>query len=273
MTYLIGTDEAGYGPNLGPLVVTATAWRVPVTLDHHGLYDALRDVVSPERPQPGCRRLWLADSKRLYHPGGGIKHLERGVLSALAEVNQPIQNWQQLSQTLCPSDQPEFRRSPWLSRCNERLPVDNDAEDIDNAVRHFSQGLKSTKIRLLRVQSRVITADQFNRLLLDYGNKSSILSFVTLDLIRRLMQQLPPAPVRILCDKHGGRNKYGPLLQSHFDDFVEVRGESRGCSLYRWGPSHRRVEIRFQTKADNILAAALASMVSKYVREIAMRSF
>ena len=29
MQYLLGTDEAGYGPNLGPLVVTATVWEVP----------------------------------------------------------------------------------------------------------------------------------------------------------------------------------------------------------------------------------------------------
>ena len=28
MTLLIGTDEAGYGPNLGPLVVAATAWWI-----------------------------------------------------------------------------------------------------------------------------------------------------------------------------------------------------------------------------------------------------
>ena len=27
MGLLIGTDEAGYGPNLGPLVVAATIWR------------------------------------------------------------------------------------------------------------------------------------------------------------------------------------------------------------------------------------------------------
>ena len=28
MTLVIGTDEAGYGPNLGPLVVAASLWRV-----------------------------------------------------------------------------------------------------------------------------------------------------------------------------------------------------------------------------------------------------
>ena len=26
---VIGVDEAGYGPNIGPLIVAATAWRVP----------------------------------------------------------------------------------------------------------------------------------------------------------------------------------------------------------------------------------------------------
>ena len=29
MSYLIGTDEAGYGPNLGPLVISASVWHVP----------------------------------------------------------------------------------------------------------------------------------------------------------------------------------------------------------------------------------------------------
>ncbi len=29
MPYLLGTDEAGYGPNLGPLVISASVWEVP----------------------------------------------------------------------------------------------------------------------------------------------------------------------------------------------------------------------------------------------------
>ena len=33
MTLVIGTDEAGYGPNLGPLVVAATAWQVDAGAD------------------------------------------------------------------------------------------------------------------------------------------------------------------------------------------------------------------------------------------------
>ena len=28
MLYVVGTDEAGYGPNLGPLVIAATVWQI-----------------------------------------------------------------------------------------------------------------------------------------------------------------------------------------------------------------------------------------------------
>ncbi len=28
MAYLIGTDEAGYAPNLGPLIISCTVWHV-----------------------------------------------------------------------------------------------------------------------------------------------------------------------------------------------------------------------------------------------------
>src|SRR3954449_11018765 len=36
MGILIGMDEAGYGPHLGPLVIAATAWHVPDELPNSG---------------------------------------------------------------------------------------------------------------------------------------------------------------------------------------------------------------------------------------------
>ena len=63
MQTIIGTDEAGYGPNLGPLVITATVWQVPD--DISDLYVALADALSPQHLD-GDTRLPIADSKQLY---------------------------------------------------------------------------------------------------------------------------------------------------------------------------------------------------------------
>jgi len=104
MTLIIGTDEAGYGPNLGPLVVAATAWRVEATPANAAVYletavaGAQRDTEAlwPEKiRQRGNRRasgrtmpLW-ADSKHIYRAGAGFCALEQGVLVALSLVNDP----------------------------------------------------------------------------------------------------------------------------------------------------------------------------------------
>ena len=85
---------------------------------------------------------------------------------------------------------------------------------------------------------------------------------------------LGDGPISIVCDKHGGRNHYLPLLVDFFPDhFIETHGEGRQRSVYRFGPQDRRVEICFQAKGESHLPTALASMASKYLRELAMRAF
>jgi len=76
--------------------------------------------------------------------------------------------------------------------------------------------------------------------------------------------------IRRICDKHGGRNRYGELLSSVFGgQRVEHLEEGRPMSRYRMN----EMEFRFQTKAEEHFPVAVASMVSKYVREVAMLEF
>ena len=74
VNYLIGTDEAGYGPPLGPLVVAATVWELPTTTPSPSdvdLYDRLRHCV--------CRR---ADTRRKTPPRRvAIRRLEGALQS------------------------------------------------------------------------------------------------------------------------------------------------------------------------------------------------
>jgi hypothetical protein len=56
MPYLIGIDEAGYAPNLGPLVIGGTLWKVPEA--DCDLYHLLRGAVSRSG---SARKVAIAD--------------------------------------------------------------------------------------------------------------------------------------------------------------------------------------------------------------------
>ena len=127
---------------------------------------------------------------------------------------------------------------------------------------------------LQRIQSAAVFPQRLNDGVDLEGSKGAVLSRETLSLVRSLIAPLERGPIRVICDKHGGRNRYGPLLQTTFPEYViEVVQESRPLSIYRWGPNDRRVEFRFRAQGESFLPAALASITSKYLRELAMRAF
>src|SRR5262252_3964518 len=82
MPWIIGVDEAGYGPNLGPFVMTAVACRVPSRLAKADLWEVLRATVR-RHGDPEDGRLLVADSKLVYSPSRGLLALETGALVLL----------------------------------------------------------------------------------------------------------------------------------------------------------------------------------------------
>jgi ribonuclease HII len=76
-------------------------------------------------------------------------------------------------------------------------------------------------------------------------------------------------------DKHGGRNTYAAMLQDAVaDGMVVAHEEGRERSVYSVLGLDRDIRLTFQPRADaEHFGVALASMVSKYLREILMGEF
>ena len=275
MPFLIGTDEAGYGPNLGPLVISASVWWLPDALAPEELYARLRRVIckAPAHGGPN-ERLAIADSKALYSPGQGLRNLERGVLAALGLLDLTPQDWLGAWQALHVGEHDGLSSLPWHANYDLRLPVAADPEDIARVLPKLRRGLAAAGVRFVALCSTAVFPEQFNHCTEKFGNKSTALSKITLALVARVLEHCAGERVTIICDKHGGRNFYQRLLQEQFPDpLVEVHGESRSESIYRWGPPHERIEVRFRAGGETFMPAALASMTSKYLRELAMRAF
>jgi hypothetical protein len=275
MTYLIGTDEAGYGPNLGPLVISATVWQV-LDGSEDDLYRRLKSVISPKPTARGARRrkLAVADSKALYSPDRGLELLERGVLAMLAAMGREARTWRDVWEFIAPGMLDELDDEHWGQGFDRPLPFDDDAADAWQWSERVQSCFDEAGVRLVELRSTVVLPGRWNRLLEEHGNKAAALSHLTFELLCATLERFSTGPVSVVCDKHGGRNRYQGLLQPHVGQWlVEVYGESSRESLYRWGPEERRIEVRFRPRAESYLPTALASMVSKYLRELAMRAF
>lgn len=270
---MLGTDEAGYGPNLGPLCIAATAWQVADGAAGECLYRCLQDVICSEPVQDRVK-LTIADSKALYKSGASLEPLERGVLAALACLKRLPGRWRELWPAVDTTAIAQIDGYPWHSEFDERLPLVAALADICECGLALARGCLATAIELKDVQATALFPAAFNAAVEGCGNKAEVLSLATLRLARRLLEGLPPGNAVVLCDKHGGRNRYAGLLQHVFpDELVLVKGESAALGAYEVRHQGRRIEFRFQPKGEKHLPTALASMTAKYLREAAMRPF
>ncbi|MFN9374891.1 MAG: hypothetical protein ACK6D3_23645 [Planctomycetaceae bacterium] len=273
MPLLIGLDEAGYGPNLGPLLIAATVWEVPTDPTRCDLHTEFAGIVRrPDEAQPHA--ITVGDSKQVYSAGHGLAALEAPLWHALALLSSPDTappaSWNDLLQTVLRGPAPDPAREPWYA-AGLPLPTDPASHHLprlgDWRARCAERG-----IHLRQLAVDLVSPSRFNALNRQTGSKGRSLSELSLQLVARCVSQLPEshAPVLVLADKHGGRNRYHDFLPIVVGDtFISCLEESARISRYRAG----RFEFRFQTQSERHLPTALASMLAKYLRELAMRQF
>lgn len=260
---LIATDEAGYGPKLGPLVIAGTAWRIGGDPDR----ESIRELFAPLREPCRCGDLSITvdDSKAVYQRSAGLAGLHAVVSTSLRWCEQTEPTLHALLRSVASTDTAAIARSPWLDLVGlDRGWLPDDASE--SCVSQWG----STGLSLIGVQYRVITAQTFNQVCASGSNKADLLSESTLQLVRTLHENflLPNEPCEVFCDRHGGRRYYAGVLQHCFrDSIVQVVSEEKQESVYRIGEPSATTTVRFTVKGDSFTPVALSSMHAKYVRE------
>jgi hypothetical protein len=267
MPWLIGIDEAGYGPNLGPFVMSSVACRVPPDLLNADLWSVLRPAVRrPGEPHDG--RLLIEDSKLVYSPSRGLLDLEMGVLATLAPAPTL------LGDHLSAEALAELTGEAWFAPAAP-LPLEADPATVAAAATRFVDASAGAGISWGPANQVVVCPARFNRLLDAWDTKGAVLGHALAQLLSACRALPSEEPLHFVIDKHGGRNTYSAMLQAAFPDgFVAAREEGMARSVYEVQGLGREVRLTFQPRADaTYLGVALASMASKYLREVLMRHF
>jgi ribonuclease HII len=272
MPWQIGIDEAGYGPNLGPFVMTLVACRTPA---HDAcLWDALKSCVR-RAEEPADHRLVVADSKLVYSPSSGWDDLEKTALSAHGGgFFDHAATLKELLWNLAADELSALADEAWFAG-DTMLPTVVDSDELAASIDGWRQASEDVGVHWGFCQSALVAAPRFNALIDKWDSKSAVLSVAATQLMRRCVEQTNAEPMHFVVDKHGGRNAYSALLQHAFPaGFVLAEEEGRARSVYRVEGLDREIRITVMPKADVLhFTVALASMLSKYVRELLMREF
>ena len=274
MAVIVGIDEAGYGPILGPLVVSAAIFDVPDDLVSQSLWQILQLSVCKNR-RGAAGRLIVNDSKKLHHGLGDNQLLQRGVLTGLHAIapDKPLPKTLPalMNQLQCPGTT-DYSPYPWYHSAIDQWPINYDASDITTAAAGLISDMKKQNIRLLELWSNPLPVGKFNEMIDAVKNKATVLFTLTTGHIQRAFEQYGGANLQIIIDKHGGRSHYRPNLQRAFPACrMKILKESDTTSSYLLNDDQRTMKIHFIARGDDRqLPVSLASMTGKYLRELFM---
>jgi hypothetical protein len=295
---VFGTDEVGYGPVLGPLVVGVAAFRIPERSGGSAAVDAspdrfekggildlwslLRRSVSARRGKGARRRIHVDDSKRVHDPARGVGPLETSALAIWIAADAS----RDPSSPSCPPTSTEILRDlalgslrgveeePWCEPLACALPLAADSTCVGIGARGLRADLRRTGVELASLRVRVVEGAEYNARVTRLGSKGALLGEVHAEVARHAFGLARPGETAVwLGDVHGGRLDYGAILASSGGAPLWSRASRPGHgSDYQARAADGSVRAaRFVPRGDSrFFPVAVASIVAKYAREIRM---
>lgn len=290
MLVYAGIDEAGYGPMFGPLVIGRMVLGVrcdhgAATAEHPrpDLWRLLNKVVCRDLTQTRrSKRIAINDSKAIYSPAVGIKHLELGVLAfaGLAE-RQPAHLGEWLD-ILGEQTHHDLSATPWYASGDDTpwqaLPCCVTAGEAAVARGMLTHAAKERGVETLDLGAAVVFEDRFNRMVGATRSKAAAsFTFVAAHL-QHIWEHFGTQRPHVVVDRQSGRTHYRELLAMTFPDAeLTIEREGNTASVYTLAtsrPTARAMTVRFEVEAEkDHMPVALASMISKYTRELLMARF
>ncbi|VTR99510.1 hypothetical protein : Uncharacterized protein OS=Planctomyces maris DSM 8797 GN=PM8797T_07342 PE=4 SV=1 [Tuwongella immobilis] len=272
MPWVIGLDEAGYGPNLGPLVQAASAVWVPQPTDC--VWQKLASVVAKVADaRRGDARIWVDDSKKVHAHPQGDERLERTVLTLTTGQATTWEQW--LGRHAIGDSLADLRGESWFDGAFD-LPWAASTSEIAAGHAAFVDACATAGIQLGGIWAVITPTPRFNAWLDQDTSKGAVLARGVMALLQATRQAIPGEDaLEYAIDKQGGRHFYAPMLQTAFPDaWVTPISERASGSRYRLDGVERTIHLNFEPKADgHHWTVALASMVCKYLRELSMHQF
>ncbi len=291
---LIGIDEAGYGPLLGPLCIGMAAVRVEDWSPGDrapDLWAKLSSSVCRGKGRlPDARgRIAVDDSKRLKGANSGARHplthLDRGVHAFLRALGRRPTTDLALMESLGVQLEPHA----WYAGPPLAAPASADPAAMDIAANILQGGLENAGVSVLEVACAVVGESAFNRAVRAHRTKAAASAIGLSAHFRDAWDRWGSLGVaaegsasgsatdgvRIVCDRQGGRIDYEPTLMSLIPGAaVRVLEQRPERGRYELSAPGKAATVIFQPEAEQAcLPVALASMTAKLVRETLMARF